>query len=312
MKRRDFITKSISAGILTGAAFTFGKFGKVFAESPKASPNAAYDLVAVKGGAPDVMFDKGIAALGGMDNFVKKGQTVLVKPNIGWDVIPEKAANTNPLLVKRIVEKCFTAGASEVYVFDNTCDKWQNCYKNSGIENAVNDAGGKIVPGNAEKYYQEVEIPKGKKLTKAKVHEKVLEADVFINVPVLKNHRSAKLTIAMKNLMGIVWNRRYWHLHDLHQCIADFCTYKKMPHLNVVDAYNVMLKNGPRGVSKQDVVQMKSQLLSTDIVAVDSAAEKIFASVVNDAPAVDYIKIAHDMGIGRKDLENLNIKRIKI
>ncbi|MEZ5012470.1 MAG: DUF362 domain-containing protein [Bacteroidales bacterium] len=89
------------------------------------------------------MFDKGISALGGMSNFVKKGQSVVIKPNIGWDVVPEKAANTNPALIKRIVEHCFTAGAREVYVFDNTCDDWVKCYKTSMIEKLAKDAGAK-------------------------------------------------------------------------------------------------------------------------------------------------------------------------
>ena len=84
-------------------------------------PSAAkYDMVAVMGGNPDAMFDLGIQELGGMGTFVQKGQKVLIKPNMGWDVIPELAANTNPFLVKRIIEHCFKAGAKEVYVFDHT------------------------------------------------------------------------------------------------------------------------------------------------------------------------------------------------
>ena len=110
-----------------------------------------------------------------MKTFVQKGQTVVVKPNIGWDTTPEKGACTNPLLVKRIVEHCFKAGAKMVYVFDYTCDDWQRCYENSGIEKAVKDAGGKMVPGNTENYYHEVKIPKGKILKDAKFFKKVLK-----------------------------------------------------------------------------------------------------------------------------------------
>ena len=86
----------------------------------------------------------------------------------------------------------------DVYVFDHTCDDWKRCYSNSGIEAAVKDAGGKIVPGHSEGYYQEVEIKKGESLKEAKVHELILESDVFINVPILKDHSGARLTIAMK------------------------------------------------------------------------------------------------------------------
>ncbi len=305
MDRRDFIKKSIQAGIILGTASTFGKHLNFFS-SIVSNSKTNYDLVAIKGGEPDLMFDKAIESLGGMKSFIKKGQKVVVKPNIGWDVIPERAANTNPVLVKRIVQHCFEAGAKEVYVFDNTCDDWKRSYANSGIEKAVKDAGGKIVSGDSERYYQKVDVKKGKRLTSTKVHELILESDVFINVPILKHHSSTDLTIAMKNLMGNVWDRGYWHRNNLHQCIADFTTFRK-PDLNIVDAYYVLKRNGPRGVSKADVVMMKSQIISTDIVAADSAAAKLFGMHPED---ISYIKIAAEMKLGEMDLSKLNINRI--
>jgi len=300
MNRRNLISKSLQAG----TALTIGKnflFSETFAQEN-------YDLVAIKGGEPDAMFDKAIASLGGMKKFVKKNQTVVVKPNIGWDVTPERAGNTNPLLVKRIIEHCFNAGAKDVYVFDHTCDNWNRCYSNSGIEKAVKDAGGKIVSGASESYYQQVTFKNGRKMKDAKVHELILESDVFINVPILKHHSSSEMTIAMKNLMGIVWDRGFWHQNDLHQCIADFTTFRK-PDLNIVDAYHILKRNGPRGVSKADVVELKSQLISTDIVAIDAAAAKLFGSEPDNIP---YIKIADEMKSGIKDLDKLSINRIKM
>lgn len=303
MKRRDFL----KSGLIAGASVTIsGVFGSYFAKSSYSKTNA-YDLVAIKGGEPDQMFDEAIKYFGGIKNFVKKNQKVLIKPNIGWDTPPERGANTNPKLVARVIKHCFDAGAKEVYVFDHTCDDWKRTYSNSGIEKAVKDAGGTIVPGNSEGYYQDVSINFGKSLTKAKVHELILDSDVFINMPVLKHHGSAKLTIAMKNMMGVVWDRGYWHRNDLHQCIADYSTYSKKPVLNIVDAYFVMKQNGPRGVSAQDVAMMKSQIISTDIVAADAASAKLFGVEPDDIP---YIRIADSMGIGKKDLSKLNIKRI--
>lgn len=300
MDRRQFIKNSIAAGTILSLPGYKNIFAKI--------PNAPYDLVAVKGGEPALMFDKAIESLGGMKKFVKKNSKVIVKPNIGWDVAPEKAANTNPQLVKRIIEHCFNAGAKDVYVFDNTCDVWTKCYQNSGIEKAVKDAGGKIVPGNSEGYYQTVKIDKGKKLKETKVHELILESDVFINVPILKHHSSSKLTVSMKNLMGIIWDRMYWHRNDLHQCIADFATFSK-PTLNVVDAYNVLTQRGPRGVSIDDVSNMKSLIVSTDIVAADAAAAKLFGV---EPSSVNYIKLAAEMNVGKMELDKLNINRIKL
>ena len=304
MRRREFISRSLKAGLVTGAALSVGSYSNIF-PSTLLPFTSDYDLAAIKGGEPDVMFDEAIKALGGMSKFVKKGQTVVLKPNIGWDVVPERAGNTNPLLVNRIIKHCFDAGAKDVYVFDHTCDNWNKCYSNSGIERAVKDAKGKIVSGASESYYQDVTVKQGKKLKKAKVHELILESDVFINVPILKHHSSADLTIGMKNLMGIVWDRGYWHSNNLHQCISDFASFRK-PDLTVVDAYYVMKKNGPRGVSKDDVLTMKSLIISPDIVAADAAAAKLFGS---DPGKIDYIKIAAEMKIGTMDLDKLSIYR---
>ena len=149
MKRREFIWKGLGAAALTGTAAMLPSYGKLFGFPSMGAP-LPYDLVAIKGGEPEVMFDQAIKALGGMQSFVQKGQKVLLKPNIGWDVVPERAGNTNPKLVQRVIEHCYEAGAKQVYVFDNTCDQWDRCYSHSGIEKAVKDAGGTIVPGNIE------------------------------------------------------------------------------------------------------------------------------------------------------------------
>ena len=303
MNRRNFIKKSFQAGFIAGSALSIGSYSNLFSSK---SQTDNYDLVAIKGKEPDTMFDEAIKYLGGMESFVKKGQSVVIKPNIGWDSSPERAADTNPLLINRIIKHCYEAGAKDVFVFDHTCDNWLRCYSNSGIERAVKDAGGKMVPANNESYYQEVKIKKGKKLNHALVHELILSSDVFINVPVLKEHGSAGLTICMKNLMGVVWDRGYWHRNNLHQCIAEFPLFRK-PDLNIIDAYYVMKRNGPRGVSKDDLVEMKSQIISTDIVAADAAATKLFGM---NPENISYIKIADQMKIGTKDLTKLSIKRI--
>lgn len=304
MKRRDFLLKSAAAGVVAGAAYTMGGYGRMVGGVPS---SAAIDLVAIRGGEAAAMFDKGISALGGMSAFIKKGQKVVIKPNIGWDVVPEKAANTNPALIKRIIEHSFSAGASEVYVFDNTCDDWIKCYKSSMIEKSARDAGAKVVPGNTENYFQEISIPGAKVLKKTKVHELILGSDVFINVPVLKVHSSAKMTASLKNMMGVVWDRRFWHQNNLHQCIADYGMSGYKPHLNIVDCYAVMTKNGPRGVSLADVVNMKAQLISTDMVAVDTAAARLLGL---DPARVDHIPMAHELGVGSMDIDSMNIHKI--
>lgn len=307
MKRREFLRKSVGAGFVAGTALSFTGYNKLFG-ADLVEKQTPYDLVAARGGEPEVMFDQAIEAMGGMKAFVKPNQSVLVKPNIGWDVIPERGANTNPGLVKRVIEHCFQAGAREVLVFDHTCDNWRRSYQNSGIEAAVIAAGGRILPGNDESFFRDVTVPNAKQLKQAKVHEIVMNTDVFINIPVLKHHGGAQITICLKNLMGIVWDRRFWHRNDLQQCIADFGNYRK-PDLNIVDAYRVMMQNGPRGVSEDDIVLMKSLIISTDMVAADSAAARLFGS---NPAQIGHIRIAHEMGIGNMDLESQSIHRMVV
>jgi uncharacterized protein (DUF362 family) len=310
MKRRDFLRTSVVAG----AALSLNFDGLQAALTSKATVvEAAPDLIAVMGGEPEAMLDKALEALGGIGKYIKKGQKVVIKPNIGWDRTPELAGNTNPLLIKALVKRCLSAGASKVTVFDHTCDDWLKCYKSSGIEAAVKEAGGVVLPGNDEKYYKSVTIPGGVKIKEAKIHEALLEADAWINVPVLKNHGGAKFSCAMKNMMGIVWDRRVFHSNDLQQCIADLCTWQKKPVLNIVDAYRMMHQNGPQGKSAADVATIKSLLISPDIVAIDTAALGLFNQVKKlDMAAVGHIGKGESLKLGSTDLNKLNIKRIKI
>ena len=311
MDRRDFLKTLAVAGAAVTVQHTEAM--DMLSQSVSGSQKGKVDLVAVMGGEPEEMFRKAIAEFGGMKQFIKPGMKVAVKPNIGWDKVPELAGNTNPKLVGEIIKQCFAAGAKEVTVFDHTCDDWIKCYKNSGIEEAAKAAGAKVMPAHQESYYREIELPQGKKMKKAKVHEAILDSDVWINVPILKNHGGANLTISMKNHMGIVWDRGFFHQNDLQQCIADICTLEKKAVLNVVDAYRILKTNGPRGRSASDVVLTKGLFVSQDIVAVDTAAAKFF-NQVREMPldTVKHLANGQALKIGTMDLDKLNIKRIKM
>ncbi len=278
-----------------------------------ANANTKFDLVAVLGGEPETMFQKAISEMGGIGNFIKKGDKVCVKPNIGWDQPVEMGANTNPKLVTEIIKQCFDAGASEVTVFDHTCDDWRKSYATSGIEEAAKAAGARVVPAHQESYYKSVSLPKGKSLKTTKIHQAIVDSDKWINVPVLKNHGGAQLTISMKNYMGIVWDRGFFHANDLQQCIADVCTYDKRPVLNVVDAYRLMKTSGPRGRSLSDVVLPKGLFISQDIIAVDTAAANFF-NQAREMPLenVTHISKGEELGIGTMNLDTLKIGRLRV
>ncbi|MDL2243539.1 DUF362 domain-containing protein [Bacteroidales bacterium OttesenSCG-928-J19] len=309
MKRRDFLKTSAALGL---TALSFSKLEAALS-SNTIQVETTPDLIAVMGGEPSQLLERALKELGGIGQFVKKGQKVVIKPNIGWDKKPEFAANTNPLLISTLVKQCLAAGAAQVTVFDHTCDNWQRCYTNSGIEEAAKKAGATVVSGNDEAYYKEVKLSRGVKLKQAKVHQAILDCDVWFNVPVLKNHGGAKMSIAMKNYMGIVWDRGFFHSNDLQQCIADICTYPKQPALHIVDAYRVLRKNGPQGRSVSDTSVLKSLLVSKDIVAIDTAAIGLFNQVeAMDIATVGHIANGEKLKLGTQDLKKLNVKRIKL
>ena len=314
MQRRQFLKSAAAASAAALLPET------VFAQAREDPAKKFPDLVAAYGGSPVEMFERGIAEMGGMQRFVSKGQTVVIKPNIGWDKPPEFGSNTNPELVAAVVRHCFDAGAKEVLCFDHTCgNDWDNRYNISGIKAAVEKNGGKMVAGNTRSMFVEKQIPRGKKLKNALVHKLTVNPDVFINIPVLKHHSGAKITCALKNYMGCVWDRQWFHKNNMPQCIADYATYQKTT-LTIVDAYRVMLDYGPIGKSPDYAPVAKYQIISTDIVAADTAAVKIFASVAKlhkmgnpfELDEIKYIAAAEKLGVGTSDLSKLSVRRISV
>ncbi len=313
MNRRDFFKKSTVAAGAAGLSLLLDKTGLWAQDVAAGTQNAAAaaggpELAAIAGGEPAEMLDKAMAALGGMERFVKKGQTVLLKPNMSWDCAPETGANTNVDLMKHIAELCVKAGAGKVYVMDHNIDT--KGPETSGVKAAAEAGGAIFVVGKDKSMYKEVDIPGGKILQKALVHQMVIDCDVFINIPVLKHHGGAQLTIAMKNLMGCVYDRKAYHGGHLDQCIVDFLRYRK-PDLNIVDAYRVMTKGGPGGKRNAASIMPKMLLISPDIVAVDTAgeAQAVAWGIVKQGDA-GHIKLAAEEGLGEGDLKKVKVIRL--
>ncbi len=301
MDRRTFLKTAAAVSLgavmmdrLTGAEAVSGKLP---------------DMVAVQGGSPAALLDAGLAAYGNIGRFVKPGQTVVIKPNIGWDKEVGTAADTHPELVGHLVELCLKAGAAKVQVFDHTCDSnWQSCYRRSGIEQAVKAAGGVMLCGNLKNGYAPVKVSGGKVIRQAEIFRAVRDCNVFINVPVLKNHGGAKLSCALKNLMGTIWNRPAMHKAGLQQAIADWAGVRK-PDLNIVDAYFAMKTGGPRGNARSVILKPESLLISTDMVACDTAGARMLGI---DTAAASHIGLAAQMGLGEADLSKVNIRKITL
>lgn len=276
--------------------------------SPSATSTSANipDLVVARSGQPEDLVRRAIAALGGMEQFVKSGANVIIKPNIcvAYHTY-EYAATTNPWVVAALVKLCRDAGARSVKVMDFPFGgSAEEAYVRSGIAEQVQAAGGEMVLMSAIKY-KAVNLPQALDLKKAKVFQDALDADTLINVPIAKHHGLARLTLGMKNLMGLIKDRSAIH-RNLGQRLADLSSLFQ-PDLTVVDAVRILTRNGPTGGNLDDVKQLDTVIASRDIVAADSYGSTLFGLRPED---LAYIPAAVAMGLGRSDLSNLKIAEI--
>lgn len=303
MNRRQFIKSAAVVGV--GAAVIPG----ALLQKAWAAPEGPV-VVLVKGVSPRKLARESVKALGGMSSFVKKGDTVVVKPNIGWDRGPEYAANTHPELVTEVVLMCLEAGAAKVRVFDRTCNDARRCYTNSGIApalEAIKDPRLEVTHIDDRKF-RRVDIKDGKLLKGWDVYEDVLSADKFINLPVAKHHSAAVLTMGMKNVMGVIGSNRAVLHKNIHEALPDLNRAVKS-HLTIVDATRVLVANGPQGGRLEDVKVMNTVVAGRDIVAVDTVAATLFGKTPKE---VRYLQAAHDSGLGVADINGIKLKKITI
>jgi uncharacterized protein (DUF362 family) len=300
LNRREFCSR-VARGTVGGVwALSFGSVA--LPVSSAAATTAA--LGAVKGGAAAAA-RRAVELVGGMGRFVKAGQKVVVKPNIGWDRTPEQAANTNPEVVTAVVRMAVEAGAKEVLVFDRTCNDQRLCYRRSGIGPAVEAIGeGEVRIFHPDRRkYAEVKIPGGKALSKWLFYEEAMEADVFINVPVAKHHALSGLTMGMKNVMGVIGGNRGQIHSGFEDKIVDL-NLARPSHLTVLDATRVLTAHGPQGGRLEDVSKPGVVVAGADIVAVDAYTTRFFDRKPQE---IAHIVRAAERGLGTMDLATLKI-----
>ncbi len=264
------------------------------------------ELVAAQGDDPRQLVQKALEELGGIGRFVARADVVLIKPNIGWDRVPEQAANTNPQVVAEVVRLCRKAGASRVIVTDVSCNDPRRCFRRSGIAEAAEAEGAEVLLPE-DRIFKRVNLRRS--LGSWLVLEPLLKADKVINIPVAKHHDLSRVTLGMKNWLGIVGGPRVWLHQDIHTSVVDLAEFAQ-PALTIIDAYRVLIRNGPTGGSLSDVEVRKTLLAGTDPVALDAYAAKAFWGL--DDRTVPYLKIAQDRGLGRTDLENVKTRTLRI
>ena len=276
--------------------------------TPAAPARGHPDLVVARGGEPEELVRRALAALGGMERFVKRGDDVIVKPNIcnAYHTY-EYASTTNPWVVGALVRLALEAGARRVRVMDYPFGgSPEAAYVRSGIQEQVKVAGGQMEIMSGLRFIK-TKIPQAQSLRECEIYEDVLKADVVINVPIAKHHNLARLTLGMKNLMGVIRDRPALH-SNLGQRLADL-TSRIRPALTVVDAVRILVANGPTGGNLDDVKKLDTVIVSPDIVAADAYAATLFGLQPND---LAYVRAGTAAGLGRSDLQHLTIEELTV
>ncbi|MBF0494445.1 MAG: DUF362 domain-containing protein [Candidatus Omnitrophica bacterium] len=316
---RSYFKQKISRGtflkIFSGAAAYFAvnnallrfAFAKNAASDgrPVNKIKGDHDLVLAEGASPYDNTAKAVLAMGGMSRFVKKGDIVVVKPNIGWDRAPEYGANTDPGVVAALVELCYKAGAKTVNVFDVPCNDERECHENSGIAKAAREKGANVTFVNLWDVVN-AKLPYNSPLNNWPILRSAVECDCFINAPVLKHHGFTGLSLSMKNLMGVSsGNRGLMHL-DISKYIVDLTAFIK-PELTVIDATRYLSNHGPQGGDLRDVVRLDKVIVATDPVLADAFA----ADLVKKAPAsIPYIKEAMARNFDKWDIAKADVVKV--
>jgi len=313
--RRDFLRVAACAGMAIGSVgLGLALKDRDAGARPKKTlrirdhrvtrPPGSKELAIAKGANAREMVTRAIEALGGMGAFVRPGETVVIKPNVGWNRLPEQAANTNPEVVAQIVRLAKAAGASKVWVTDNPVNTAERCFERSGIRQAALQAGAVVVMPDATSF-RTVEVG-GRLLRVADVLFPIVEADHVINVPVAKQHGLSGATIALKNWYGVIGGHRVRLHQDIHHAIVELASMVR-PTLTVLDATRVLLANGPSGGSLSDVKRLDIVAASTDEVAIDAFALTLLG--IREEVAA-FVSLGEKAGLGRSDWKSLRIVEV--
>jgi uncharacterized protein (DUF362 family) len=261
----------------------------------------------VHGGDAEAMVREAIGMIGGLEKMGVKGNTVLVKPNV---VSGEPSpATTSPEVVKAIVKLLKEAGAKKVYVGDMSALVTLPTKKNmerTGILQAAREVGAEPVFFEEHRWIR-VHLPQARFIREAYVSEWIYKVDRVINLPVIKTHRNATYTIALKNFVGATHGRQRPYLIDpTHwEEIVTELNLAYQPHLNLVDGTKVMVSGGPWSgeEEKTGVILASGDRIAADVIGVSLIKHYGRSKGVADKGVWDQgqIRRAVELGMGVKD-----------
>jgi uncharacterized protein (DUF362 family) len=291
VERRDFI-KGLLVGSLAAGI------------SPRLLTQSRYpELAVVTGESPEKITREAVELVGGMKHFIGRGDKVIIKPNIGWDRTPEMAACTNPEIVKTVVTMALEAGAKEVIVMDHTINQEKRCYIRSGIQEAAQSAGAKVLFPEDQRL-KKVNL-KGEWLKDWEVYADFLEADKIINLPATKVHSLSKVTLGLKNWLGAIGGSRNQLHQKIDEAMVDLAAFFK-PTLTILDSYRVLFRNGPQGGRISDTKLLKTVVAGTDPVAIDAYGATLFDLKPQE---LLFLQLASARGLGKLELEKIRIEK---
>jgi uncharacterized protein (DUF362 family) len=264
-------------------------------------------MAVVQGGDPAQLARRAIEELGGIRRFVSRGDVVAIKPNIAWDRTVEQAANTNPLVVAEVCRLCMEAGARRTVVTDVSINNAESCFTRSGVGAAARAAGAEVILPE-ERLFREVDL-RGEVLASWPVLEPFLRADKLINIPIAKHHSLTGASLGMKNWYGILGGPRQRLHQHIHESLVDLAAFMK-PTLTLIDAYRVLLRNGPVGGNSSDVALKKTLIAGTDPVALDAYSAGAYWGL--DWRTLRYLKLASERHLVKLDFESVRTRFIAL
>lgn len=313
--RRRFLIRSAKAGV---SVLATASIGYLFydASGPTRLTKAPADIqlpdfsipemqgkMAVTRGSDRVRtIQLAFKALGGIENFIKKGDRVLLKVNAAFASPPLLSATTHPRLVSEVARLCLKAGARSVAVTDNPINDPASCFMLTGIAEAVRRAGAKLVFPR-EHFFENFSLPGGQLIRNwPLLYEPFKDVNRVIGIAPVKDHHRSGASMTMKNWYGFLGGRRNIFHQDIHNIIKELAMMIK-PTLVILDGTTTMMKNGPTGGSLSDIKQTDTMIVSTDQVAADAMGATLLGKKAAD---LVFIAKAEEAGVGTADYQALD------
>jgi uncharacterized protein (DUF362 family) len=279
-----------------------------------ALPTGAPTMSIVHGNDVPTMVRAAVGELGGFEHFIKRGDIVMVKPNVAFDRAPILGATTNPEVLHAVVRYCYEAGAREVVVADNPINSPEGCFFKTGIREAALSAGARVMlpETNAFRHLKVDTDPNRPSFAIKKpwpfFFKPFERANKVIGVAPLKDHNLCHASMTMKNWYGLLGGKRNRFHQDIYNIVYDLALMMT-PTFVILDATNILMSNGPTGGRMSDVIAGNTLIAGVDQVAVDAYG---FTLLGRDPENLQYLHYAHDRGVGNRYWKQQNFRELTV